>query len=395
MQITRRLLREKLRRQGELLAGELAEMPNSNSAAQGISEALIELEAAETPWQLRLAEARAASAYWSVWSGLQIRFARRDEGKVPAHWRAFGVRTSPLTSSPRQAVDPANALLNYAYAVVESEASIAARAVGLDPGLGILHADQPNRDSLADDLMEPVRPLVDRFVVRMLAARRFAKADFHETRQGVCRITPRLAREVAEAAQALRPVVGAVAEDVARMLDEGSPAISTRLATPLSGRNRSAGRNPKARHAQGSKEPRVSAACTTCGGPVPTGRRTCSDACEAEGRVDARAAFGEAGTAALRELRASGWTPEISAAGRRRIATRASTLVEAARAWQREHPWPEDMGLFEREILPRLVDVPVRHLAEVTGLSESYCRRVKRGLMVPHPMWWDAMASGQ
>lgn len=39
---------------------------------------------------------------------------------------------------------------------------MAARVVGLDPGMGVLHADQPNRDSLAADLMEPIRPLVDR-----------------------------------------------------------------------------------------------------------------------------------------------------------------------------------------------------------------------------------------
>jgi hypothetical protein len=36
--------------------------------------------------------------------------------------------------------------------------------LGLDPGLGVLHRDRPNRDSLACDLMEPVRPLVDAYL---------------------------------------------------------------------------------------------------------------------------------------------------------------------------------------------------------------------------------------
>ena len=36
--------------------------------------------------------------------------------------------------------------------------------MGLDPGLGFLHADANGRDSLACDLMEPVRPSVDAFV---------------------------------------------------------------------------------------------------------------------------------------------------------------------------------------------------------------------------------------
>jgi CRISPR-associated endonuclease Cas1 len=122
-----------------------------------------------------------------------VSFARRDAADVPAHWRSFGTRSSPLTGAPRLAAKPANALLNYLYSILEGEAAIAARIVGLDPGLGVFHADQPSRDSLAADLMEPVRPLVDRFVLGLLAHRYFAAADFHETRQGVCRVTPGLA----------------------------------------------------------------------------------------------------------------------------------------------------------------------------------------------------------
>ena len=45
--------------------------------------------------------------------------------------------------------------------------------------------------------MEPVRLLVDRHVLRLLTERSFATADFYETRQGVCRVTPPLARELA------------------------------------------------------------------------------------------------------------------------------------------------------------------------------------------------------
>jgi CRISPR/Cas system-associated endonuclease Cas1 len=47
-------------------------------------------------------------------------------------------------------------MLNYLYAIVEFEARLAAAELGLDPGLGVLHKDTPNRDSLACDL--PARP---------------------------------------------------------------------------------------------------------------------------------------------------------------------------------------------------------------------------------------------
>jgi CRISPR/Cas system-associated endonuclease Cas1 len=57
--------------------------------------------------------------------------------------------------------------------------------------LGILHTDKKNRDSLALDLLEPLRPAVDRHVLRLLLAQRFRATDFHETRQGACRLLPR------------------------------------------------------------------------------------------------------------------------------------------------------------------------------------------------------------
>jgi CRISPR associated protein Cas1 len=136
---------------------------------------------------------------------------------------------------------PAQALFNLTYALLEAEATLAARIVGLDPGLGVLHADQLNRDSLAADPMEPARPLVDRYLLRLVGARAFAAADFYETRQGVCRVTPPLAKELVATLPEWRQAVGLVAEDVARLLGEGDRS-GRALPTPISGSNRSRGR---------------------------------------------------------------------------------------------------------------------------------------------------------
>jgi hypothetical protein len=109
--------------------------------------------------------------------------------------------------------------------LAEAEATLAARVVGLDPGLGLLHADQLS-DSLAADLMEPVRPLVDRFVLEILTTRSLSAADFYETRQVVCRITPPRARELAQTLPRWRLAVGRIAEVVAqRLLDDGGHRI--------------------------------------------------------------------------------------------------------------------------------------------------------------------------
>lgn len=67
--------------------------------------------------------------------------------------------------------DLVNAALSYGYAIILAEAVSALCAAGLDPAIGLLHAEQDRRPSLALDLMEEFRPLiVDQVVVA--AARR-------------------------------------------------------------------------------------------------------------------------------------------------------------------------------------------------------------------------------
>ena len=54
--------------------------------------------------------------------------------------------------------DAVNAALSYGYAILAGEAVSALCAAGLDPGIGLLHADADRRPSLALDLMEEFRP---------------------------------------------------------------------------------------------------------------------------------------------------------------------------------------------------------------------------------------------
>jgi hypothetical protein len=72
-----------------------------------------------------------------------------------------------LSGSPRLAVNPANAMLNYLYTLLLAESSIAVAAMGLDPGLGYLHADNDYRDSLSCDLMGTGQAPGGRFRVRL------------------------------------------------------------------------------------------------------------------------------------------------------------------------------------------------------------------------------------
>jgi hypothetical protein len=239
--------------------------------------------------------------------------------------------------------------------------------------------------------MEPVRPVVDRAVFDLLGRRPFAADDFHETAQGVCRLTARLARELAESSGDWARPVGRVAEDVARMVADGNAGGPT--PTPLTGRRRAAGRTRwPARQSLPSKLA-LAPRCAVCGRAPATGRTTCSDACERERRDAQLPAFVDAGIAATRALRASGWRATLSDDGRRRVAVAASDRVRSAREWQRSHAWPSDLSAFGREIAPRLASVSAGEIAGATGLSVAYCRRLQRGEVTPHPMWWEALSA--
>ncbi|MBI1402152.1 MAG: type II CRISPR-associated endonuclease Cas1 [Porphyrobacter sp.] len=60
-----------------------------------------------------------------------------------------------------RSADDANALLNYGYAIVRAACARALVASGLIPSLGVWHRNRSNPFCLADDLLEPWRPIVD------------------------------------------------------------------------------------------------------------------------------------------------------------------------------------------------------------------------------------------
>jgi len=81
--------------------------------------------------------------------------------------RAAALYWKNLFGSPFQRdrdVPDSNLLLNYGYAVLRAMAARACCAAGLHPTIGLHHHNQYDPFCLADDLMEPFRPVVDRIV---------------------------------------------------------------------------------------------------------------------------------------------------------------------------------------------------------------------------------------
>jgi CRISPR-associated endonuclease Cas1 len=148
---------------------------------------------------LRMIEARAALAYFLCWREFAISWKGIGRKPIPSEWHRAGLRQGVLMDGTnRHATHPVNAMLNYAYACLESQVRIAAATYGLDPTIGYLHAVLPRRLALVYDLMEPLRPHVDRMVLEVTRANTFSPADFVVTTTGVCRLHPQLARRVAQ-----------------------------------------------------------------------------------------------------------------------------------------------------------------------------------------------------
>src|SRR5262249_9407249 len=148
-------------------------------------------------------EGRVGYAYFNAWRTCPLKWKRADRYPIPDDWHQIGRRSSKLGSPShpnRNATHPVNAMLNYAYGILESQVRMQVVAAGLDPTIGIFHGRARGQLGLVYDLMEPLRPIVDRTVLKFVQAHAFHPADFNITSDGVCRLNPEMAKCVARVA---------------------------------------------------------------------------------------------------------------------------------------------------------------------------------------------------
>jgi CRISPR-associated protein Cas1 len=167
------LVRAKLHRQHRLLQTAEARRPDARKplfdARRGVADALAGLAAEPDPACVRLRglEGSAARAYFGGFTALfapELGFTGRNR------------------RPPR---DPVNACLSLAYTLLHFDAVRAAHAVGLDPLLGFYHRPAFGRESLACDLVEPLRPLADEWVWQLFRTGRLRAENFSPDK-GAC-----------------------------------------------------------------------------------------------------------------------------------------------------------------------------------------------------------------
>jgi CRISPR-associated endonuclease Cas1 len=173
----------------------------------------------------RQLEATAANIYWQAWVGNPVtapRFRPSDRGKLPAAWATFDGRRSLVSqgNNNRRASHPTNTVVNYLAALAKTAAVRACLVVGLDPDMGLLHLDAAGRPSLALDLIEPVRPELEGYVLDLLASRTFRRPDFIEQPDGSVRLGFELRQELAATRPRWDRLVAPWAERTAQMVAE-------------------------------------------------------------------------------------------------------------------------------------------------------------------------------
>jgi CRISPR associated protein Cas1 len=245
-----------------------------------------------------------------------------------------------------------------------------------------MHVDAPSRDSLACDLMEPVRPQVDAYVLQWISQEPLRKEWFFEQRDGNCRLMNSFAIRLSDTAPMWGRAVAPFAEWVARRLSLGikkqvrSGLPATRLTQSLRREARPISIQPVAERAL--KPPRL---CRGCGEPLKRRQLHCKSCA----LPAARERFGEV----ARLGRIASHTNQAET-------NRAKSRVRHAAALKAWDPntlpnWLSEQA-YRQKIQPLLARLTVPVIMAALQVSQPYATDIRAGRRVPHPRHWERLA---
>ncbi|MCL5098291.1 MAG: CRISPR-associated endonuclease Cas1 [Candidatus Omnitrophica bacterium] len=136
------------------------------AALQWLDSLFASIRASKSIDELRGYEGAATARYFQTWAGFlpsEFPFERR---------------------STRPPLNPVNACISFGSTLIYNEAVAFIHAHGLDPALGMLHATEDGRWSLALDLMEPFRPVLVEALALDLFSHQVLNAQHFEPRKG-------------------------------------------------------------------------------------------------------------------------------------------------------------------------------------------------------------------
>jgi len=417
------LIRLKLAAQASVAADRLG----AKDVSRTIGSMTPRVDDSSTLEEIRQIEASAANLYWSAWGALDVAFVTKDMPRVPDNWLEFeGRRSAVIAGSARNASDPVNAMLNYLFRLLVAEGQLATMATGLDPGLGILHADTKGRSSFVLDVIDAVRPLAELHVLNILGSQPLRWRDFHEDSSGVVRVLAPLSHRLAEAMPGFAASLAPVVERVAHMLGSISPYEVTTPSILTQEKHRAAARRRVAGSGGALAQPLQSVGPGSVGLSPRKKRRQkapaqlepalplpickgCGEALDRESdRLRRRGAYCPECLKA-RRIELGSQLPRLSAhsasslgaevrpshtpqaRNRRQVANSAQRRVQAE--WDATHPDAHrDAEWFRREVLPNLLRLSITQIAQATDMSTPSASKIRAGRSIPHPRHWAALS---
>ncbi len=285
---------------------------------------------------------------------------------------------------PRNATTPAHAIWNYLYTLLEAEAVLIIHSLGLDPLVGINHADKPHRNNLALDLIEPVRPRIDAQVLQLLSSRVLSDRDFHETRDGIVRLLDPLTHELAATTHHWRPELDTTIRHAAALIAKTSGHRDLRIPhTPKDREQHTATTTERIRRTRHWT-------CERCGASVESERVLCKP-CLAEHRQLEKLRIPTVGAKALADWKAE-VTDEEKAAVQAKATAGIRRRYAEQRAWTEANPdAPTDPTWYDEHVRPHLEQMTRSQIVAATGLNPSYASGIRNGSRTPHPMHWGVL----
>jgi CRISPR-associated endonuclease Cas1 len=200
--ITRKLISEKIHGSIQTIS---SVFPNSEKSKIAISKLENWNSKLKNPGiyssipKIQGAEGAAACIYYAAWHGIPLKWSGLKKRPIPDSWHEIGPRTMTWRKGSNGATHPINAMLNYGYGMAISQVRAEVIAQGLDPLIGVAHSERDkNRIPLVYDLIEPVRPVIERELLEFALGHVFEPSDFTINRFGACRINPQMAKRLVE-----------------------------------------------------------------------------------------------------------------------------------------------------------------------------------------------------
>ena len=176
----------------------LPDKSERNAAINYLKSAIIQLsqKAIISNDQMLGLEGHGAALYFAAWRGIPIKWKLPKKEFIPNDWNIVSGGRRSLGKINRNARHPVNAMLNYGYAILQAQVKMNIISEGLDPTIGLSHSVGKYREALVLDRMEPLRPVVDREILRLVLNTTMSSGDFTVTNEGFCRLNPQLASRI-------------------------------------------------------------------------------------------------------------------------------------------------------------------------------------------------------